>query len=96
MAVGLAQNAGALRALAAEGIQRGHMSLHARNVAVTAGAQPDEIDEVARQMVTTGRSGPTRPSGSSASCAVAESPPALAERLACLLAAGGRLRRAAP
>jgi len=43
-AVGLAQNTGALRALAAEGIQKGHMSLHARNIAVAAGAAPDEID----------------------------------------------------
>jgi hydroxymethylglutaryl-CoA reductase len=46
--VGLAQNLGALRALAAEGIQRGHMRLHARNVAVEAGAVGEEIDEVAR------------------------------------------------
>jgi hydroxymethylglutaryl-CoA reductase len=52
LAVGLAQNAGALRALAAEGIQRGHMSLHARNVAVSAGAHPHEVDAVARRMVT--------------------------------------------
>jgi hydroxymethylglutaryl-CoA reductase len=51
LSVGLAQNAGALRALATEGIQRGHMSLHARNVAVTAGARPEEIDVVVRRMV---------------------------------------------
>ncbi len=51
MAVGLAQNAGALRALASEGIQRGHMSLHARNVAVTAGATVDEIDPVVTRMI---------------------------------------------
>lgn len=51
MAVGLAQNAGALRALASEGIQRGHMSLHARNVAVTAGARLDEIDAVVARMI---------------------------------------------
>jgi hydroxymethylglutaryl-CoA reductase len=50
-AVGLAQNLGALRALASEGIQRGHMSLHARNIAVTAGASGDLIDAVAAQMV---------------------------------------------
>jgi hydroxymethylglutaryl-CoA reductase len=50
-AVGLAQNLGALRALASEGIQRGHMSLHARNIAVTAGAQDSQIDIVAEQMV---------------------------------------------
>ena len=40
-AVGLAQNLGALRALANEGIQRGHMSLHARNIAITAGAKDE-------------------------------------------------------
>ncbi|GAB3196067.1 hydroxymethylglutaryl-CoA reductase, degradative [Nocardioides hungaricus] len=51
LAVGLAQNAAALRALATEGIQRGHMSLHARNVAVTAGARPEEIDAVVRRIV---------------------------------------------
>ncbi len=50
-AVGLAQNLAALRALASEGIQRGHMSLHARNIAVTAGAGPDQIDIVAERMV---------------------------------------------
>jgi hydroxymethylglutaryl-CoA reductase len=49
--VGLAQNLAALRALAAEGIQRGHMSLHARNVAISAGATGDLIDKVAAQMV---------------------------------------------
>ena len=50
-AVGLAQNLGALRALAHEGIQRGHMSLHARNIAVMAGATGDYIDLVAEKMV---------------------------------------------
>jgi len=50
-AVGLAQNLGALRALAHEGIQRGHMSLHARNIAVMAGATGDLIDKVAARMV---------------------------------------------
>jgi len=50
-AVGLAQNLGALRALAHEGIQRGHMSLHARNIAVMAGATGDHIDMVAEKMV---------------------------------------------
>jgi hydroxymethylglutaryl-CoA reductase len=50
-AVGLAQNMAALRALATEGIQRGHMSLHARNVAVAAGATPDIIDTVVAAMV---------------------------------------------
>jgi len=48
-AVGLAQNLGALRALATEGIQRGHMTLHARQVAIAAGAQGAEIAEVARR-----------------------------------------------
>jgi hydroxymethylglutaryl-CoA reductase len=50
-AVGLAQNLGALRALAHEGIQRGHMSLHARNIAVAAGAAGELIDLVAEKMV---------------------------------------------
>jgi len=50
-AVGLAQNLAALRALAHEGIQRGHMSLHARNVAIMAGAQGELIDLIVEQMV---------------------------------------------
>ncbi len=50
-AVGLAQNLAALRALSNEGIQRGHMSLHARNIAVQAGAVGALIDLVAEQMV---------------------------------------------
>ena len=50
-AVGLAQNLAALRALSDEGIQRGHMSLHARNIAITAGAKDQMIDLVAEQMV---------------------------------------------
>ena len=50
-AVGLAQNLGALRALAHEGLQRGHMSLHARNIAIMAGAAGDLIDLVAEKMV---------------------------------------------
>jgi hydroxymethylglutaryl-CoA reductase len=50
-AVGLAQNLAALRALANEGIQRGHMSLHARNIAVQAGATGALVDLVAEQMV---------------------------------------------
>ncbi|MDA4124369.1 MAG: hydroxymethylglutaryl-CoA reductase, degradative [Thaumarchaeota archaeon] len=50
-AVGLAQNFAALRALATEGIQRGHMRLHARNIAVSAGATGGMIDEVAGRMV---------------------------------------------
>jgi len=50
-AVGLAQNLGALRALSHEGIQRGHMSLHARNVAIAAGATGDLIDLIVEKMV---------------------------------------------
>ncbi len=50
-AVGLAQNLAALRALSSEGIQRGHMSLHARNIAVQAGATGMVVDLVAEQMV---------------------------------------------
>ncbi len=51
-AVGLAQNLAAVRALATEGIQRGHMSLHARNVAVTAGATPEELPLVVARLIT--------------------------------------------
>ena len=50
VAVGLAQNLGALRALATEGIQRGHMALHARNIAFAAGAKGGEIDRVSKMM----------------------------------------------
>jgi hydroxymethylglutaryl-CoA reductase len=50
-AVGLAQNLGALRALAAEGIQRGHMRLHARNIAIAAGATGDIVDNIVEKMV---------------------------------------------
>jgi hydroxymethylglutaryl-CoA reductase len=50
VAVGLAQNMGALRALATEGIQRGHMALHARNIAMVVGARGSEIDQIARRM----------------------------------------------
>lgn len=53
--VGLAQNLGALRALATEGIQRGHMSLHARSVALAVGADEREVDQVARLLVARGR-----------------------------------------
>ncbi len=53
--VGLAQNVAALRALASEGIQKGHMALHARNVAATAGAKGDEVERVAEQLVREGR-----------------------------------------
>ena len=54
-AVGLAQNFAALRALATEGIQRGHMRLHARNLAMMAGATGDLVDRVAEIMVSEGR-----------------------------------------
>ena len=50
-AVGLAQNLGALRALAHEGIQKGHMALHARNIAITAGASGDLVDLIVEKMV---------------------------------------------
>ncbi len=50
-AVGLAQNLGALRALAHEGLQRGHMSLHARNVAISAGATGDLVDLIVKRMI---------------------------------------------
>ncbi len=52
VSVGLAQNLAALRALATEGIQRGHMSLHARQVAIAAGATGDMIEKVAAKMVS--------------------------------------------
>ena len=51
VSAGLAQNLAALRALATEGIQRGHMSLHARQVAIAAGAQDDEVNRLAHQLV---------------------------------------------
>ncbi len=50
VSVGLAQNLAALRALASEGIQRGHMRLHARNIAMSAGATGDLIDKISEQM----------------------------------------------
>ena len=49
-AAGLAQNLGALRALATVGIQVGHMKLHVRNMAVTAGAEGGEVDIVAARI----------------------------------------------
>jgi hydroxymethylglutaryl-CoA reductase len=51
VSVGLAQNLAALRALATEGIQRGHMSLHARQVAIAAGAQGELIERLAQRLV---------------------------------------------
>jgi hydroxymethylglutaryl-CoA reductase len=50
VSAGLAQNLAALRALATEGIQRGHMSLHARQVAITAGAEGEEIPRLVAQL----------------------------------------------
>ena len=54
-AVGLCQNLAALRALSSEGIQKGHMSLHAKNIAVMAGAQGEQIDAVASRLVAEGQ-----------------------------------------
>jgi hydroxymethylglutaryl-CoA reductase len=54
-AVGLAQNLGALRALATEGIQKGHMALHARNIAIMAEAPKDIVDEVVKRLVARGK-----------------------------------------
>ena len=51
VSVGLAQNMAALRALATEGIQRGHMSLHARQVAIAAGAAPEQIEKLSAALV---------------------------------------------
>jgi hydroxymethylglutaryl-CoA reductase len=51
VSVGLAQNLAALRALATEGIQRGHMGLHARQVAIAAGAEGEQIERLAAQLV---------------------------------------------
>jgi hydroxymethylglutaryl-CoA reductase len=53
-AVGLAQNFAALRALATDGIQKGHMTLHARSVVKAAGAPPDLFDQVLEQVVRSG------------------------------------------
>jgi hydroxymethylglutaryl-CoA reductase len=54
-AVGLAQNLAAIRALATDGIQRGHMALHARQIAIAAGAQSADVDWVAGQLVQEGQ-----------------------------------------
>ncbi len=50
VSVGLAQNLAALRALSSEGIQRGHMGLHARQIALAAGARADQVEQIAEQM----------------------------------------------
>lgn len=54
VAVGLAQNLSAIRALASEGIQKGHMRLHARNIAAAAGATLEQIDAIATKMAQEG------------------------------------------
>jgi len=54
VSTGLAQNLGALRALATEGIQRGHMALHARQVAISAGAPEDMVSALAEQLIQEG------------------------------------------
>jgi hydroxymethylglutaryl-CoA reductase len=53
-AVGLGSNLAALRALATEGIQKGHMALHARSVALAAGTPPQDVDRVAQAMAAAG------------------------------------------
>jgi hydroxymethylglutaryl-CoA reductase len=53
--LGLAQNFAAVFALSTVGIQKGHMSLHAKNIAVMAGAQGEEIDKIANQMIKEGK-----------------------------------------
>lgn len=53
-AVGLAQNFSALKALATTGIQKGHMALHAQNIAMMAGAVGDEIERLAQVLVAKG------------------------------------------
>jgi len=52
VSVGLAQNLAALRALSTEGIQKGHMALHARQVAIAAGAREEQVEMLARQLVS--------------------------------------------
>jgi hydroxymethylglutaryl-CoA reductase len=54
-AVGLCQNLAALRVLASEGVQKGHMSLHAKNIAVMAGATGSEVDQLAERLVREGK-----------------------------------------
>jgi len=51
IAAGLAQNYSAIRALATEGIQKGHMRLHARNLAAAAGATSEQIDKIVQKMI---------------------------------------------
>ncbi|MCJ7717827.1 MAG: 3-hydroxy-3-methylglutaryl-CoA reductase, partial [Anaerolineales bacterium] len=51
VSVGLAQNLAAIRALATDGIQQGHMRLHARQVAIAAGAEGKQINQLAEQLI---------------------------------------------
>lgn len=53
-AVGLAQNFAALRALATDGIQKGHMGLHARSIAASVGVSPQHFDAVVAKMIESG------------------------------------------
>ena len=50
-AVGLAQNLAAIKALATTGIQHGHMRMHARQVALAAGARAEQVDEISAQLI---------------------------------------------
>jgi hydroxymethylglutaryl-CoA reductase len=59
-AVGLAQNLAAIRALATEGIQHGHMRMHARQIALAAGATPEQVGAVVQQMIEEGHIRPER------------------------------------
>jgi hydroxymethylglutaryl-CoA reductase len=59
-AAGLAQNLSAMRALASEGIQKGHMKLHAKNIAASAGVPPEKIAQVIAQMTKEGNISVTR------------------------------------
>lgn len=54
-AVGLAQNYAAMKALVTTGIQKGHMSLHAKNIAIVAGATGNEVDIIAQQLIQEGK-----------------------------------------
>lgn len=54
-AVGLAQNFAAMKALVTTGIQKGHMSLHAKNIAVMAGANPDEVNKITEMLIADGK-----------------------------------------
>ena len=74
-AVGLAQNMAALRALATEGIQRGHMRLHARQVAVAAGATGDEVGQVVARMTAEGHVRPDRAEAILAEIRIPNTPP---------------------